>query len=336
MDLEDLLAATAESPPCGPNLEYDQALLDLEQAARVKPEGALGEPSVEPQWPEVSARAERLLRRSKDLRVAVLLTRAQTNMDGLPGLARGLAVLAGLLERYWLDVHPRPDGDDMTSRLNVLAALGDANPDDGLVRDTRRTYLVKSREHGAVRVRDLEVSLSRLSPRPGEQALSADLLRAQLGAAFNAEPVVPRSVAESRVALSRIRAALGERIGVERVPDFKPLEDLLGSVEAFAPVDGDANVVVGAGGDLSTASAQMEPNRSGPGVVRSREDAIRMLELVSQYLEQNEPSHPAPLLIRRAQRLMTKNFVEIVRDLIPDGIKQVETLAGGLGAHERG
>jgi type VI secretion system protein ImpA len=53
-----------------------------------------------------------------------------------------------------------------------------------------------------------------------------------------------------------------------------------------------------------------------------------MLELVCLYIERHEPSHPAPLLIRRAQRLMTKTFVEIVRDLMPDGLKQIETVAG--------
>ena len=32
--------------------------------------------------------------------------------------------------------------------------------------------------------------------------------------------------------------------------------------------------------------------------------------------------------IRRAQRLMTKNFVEIVKDLIPDSLSNLEKLAG--------
>jgi len=34
------------------------------------------------------------------------------------------------------------------------------------------------------------------------------------------------------------------------------------------------------------------------------------------------------LLIRRAQRLMDKNFLEIIRDLAPDGLGQVERIAG--------
>jgi len=49
---------------------------------------------------------------------------------------------------------------------------------------------------------------------------------------------------------------------------------------------------------------------------------------VCEWIERNEPSHPAPLLIKRAQRLMTKNFFEIIRDLAPDGLDSVEKIAG--------
>jgi type VI secretion system protein ImpA len=49
---------------------------------------------------------------------------------------------------------------------------------------------------------------------------------------------------------------------------------------------------------------------------------------VCEWLERNEPSNPAPLLIRRSQRLMTKSFIDIIRDLVPDGLSQVEKLAG--------
>jgi type VI secretion system protein ImpA len=33
-------------------------------------------------------------------------------------------------------------------------------------------------------------------------------------------------------------------------------------------------------------------------------------------------------MIRRAQRLMTKNFIDIIRDVAPDGLREIEKLAG--------
>ena len=64
------------------------------------------------------------------------------------------------------------------------------------------------------------------------------------------------------------------------------------------------------------------------GEVRSRDQALRALDLVCRYLERHEPSNPAPLFIRRAQRLMTKNFLEIMKDLMPDSLPHLEGLAG--------
>jgi type VI secretion system protein ImpA len=35
-----------------------------------------------------------------------------------------------------------------------------------------------------------------------------------------------------------------------------------------------------------------------------------------------------PLLLRRAQRLVSGSFVDIIKDLSPDAVKQVELIAG--------
>jgi len=66
------------------------------------------------------------------------------------------------------------------------------------------------------------------------------------------------------------------------------------------------------------------------GELRTRDDAVQLLELVCNFLERTEPSNPAPLFIRRAQRLIKKSFLEIVRDLMPDSLSQLEKLAGDV------
>jgi type VI secretion system protein ImpA len=53
-----------------------------------------------------------------------------------------------------------------------------------------------------------------------------------------------------------------------------------------------------------------------------------MLENVCKFIEQSEPSNPAPLLIRRAQRLMSRSFVEIIQDLAPESLDSIQKLAG--------
>ncbi|WP_176061386.1 type VI secretion system protein TssA [Paraburkholderia sp. BCC1876] len=71
----------------------------------------------------------------------------------------------------------------------------------------------------------------------------------------------------------------------------------------------------------------LEPS-SSPIALGSRQDAMLALESVCRYLERTEPGHPAPLLVRRAQRLMHMNFREIVRDMLPGALPQIEALAG--------
>jgi type VI secretion system protein ImpA len=68
------------------------------------------------------------------------------------------------------------------------------------------------------------------------------------------------------------------------------------------------------------------------GELRNRQDAIRLLDTVCEFLMQSEPSNPAPLLIRRAQRLIGSDFLDIMRDMAPDGLGQIEVIAGLKGA----
>jgi type VI secretion system protein ImpA len=47
-----------------------------------------------------------------------------------------------------------------------------------------------------------------------------------------------------------------------------------------------------------------------------------------EYYRRHEPSSPIPVLLRRAKRLVSKDFMDIIRDLTPSGIPEAELLAG--------
>ena len=117
------------------------------------------------------------------------------------------------------------------------------------------------------------------------------------------------------------------RVGGSYALDFAPLVQPLQSL--LEVCDAALGVKVEAEKDSHTESG--ETGRPvAVGEIRSRDDAVHMLELVCNYLERNEPSNPAPLFIRRAQRLIKKSFLEIVRDLMPDSLSQLEKLAGDV------
>jgi type VI secretion system protein ImpA len=92
----------------------------------------------------------------------------------------------------------------------------------------------------------------------------------------------------------------------------------------------------GTGLPLATASVARpggDGNGAAPrvpvsGEITSREEIARMLDRACEYFHRYEPSSPVPLLLERAKRLMSKDFVEILRDLAPDGIAQFEVVSG--------
>jgi len=333
LDVGAVLSETREAPPCGPNLEHDLSFFELEEAARGKPEQRTGDavkPAEDPNWPKVVDRSQAILHRSKDLRVAVHLTRALTCTEGIPGLATGLSLIHGLLERYWEGIHPVLEadrGDDPTERLNALAPLVDP---EVVIKDLRDAYLVSSREQGQLRARDIEVAMGRLAPRAADADANRPIgqIHAQIAAAFASDRSVPSAVREAHDRLTAIQALINERVGGSRALDFspliQPLECLLGTCDAALGTKGEA-----AQQDGRTESTD-GARPAVAGEIRSRDDAVRMLELVCAYLERHEPSNPAPLFIRRAQRLIKKSFLEIVRDLMPDSLSQLEKLAGDV------
>lgn len=330
--LESLLAPLSTESPCGADPEYDPDFLTLQEASARKAEQQFGNtviPAQEPDWLSVFNQAGTLAGRTRDLRIAVLLARSGARVEGLAGAARGLQLVRGLLERYWNDVHPALDaseGGDATARLNALASL--SHPDAGLA-DFRAASLTGKR--GGVTLRDIELAMGHAEPLPGESMPTEAGVLQGVQAAIAAQPAVSQQMLDLCEAGSALSRSFEQHLDATRTPELEALQRLLAHVADTARrVTGLAAEAAeaAAGGDAVPGAA---PAVSTPGVLRSREDVIRSLERACDWIERNEPTNPAPLLIRRSQRLMTKSFVDIIRDLVPDGVAQIEKLAGPDG-----
>lgn len=333
-DIEKLLAEFADGSLCGPDLEYDPQFIALESTARVKPEQQIGDtiiPAEQPDWVAVRQQAEALLSRSKDLRIAVLLTRALVRSNNLPGLCAGLTLVLGFLERYWEQVHPVPvpdDPDDIIIRLNALAPLSDS---EAMLQDVRSALVVVSGPHGRVSVRDILVAAGKLQPGKGETALSAAQIDSAIAAAAAQDAELIDSARVCAGLVNSIYSLLSDKVGSDRATDLRPLSGMLKTVaqacsgalgEPGSPAQETA-VAVGA------PSLEAPPGRAlATGEIRTSADAMRVLDSVCKFFELTEPGNPAPLLIRRAQRLINKNFVEIMQDLAPDSLSQIRSIAG--------
>jgi len=325
INVEALLAPLAADAPCGPDLSYDPAFQALEDAARGKLEQQFGDTIVEavaPDWRAVQTQALELAGRTRDLRVAVYLWRAALREEKVPGLARGLQLIHGLLERHWAHVFPlldADDNDDPTMRLNALAPLADAQLHVEL-----RALPIASPRSGLT-LRDLELALGKAQARPGEPVRSIDAIVKALGDHEAESTGALDTMREAHQSLLAIDSLLTSRVPGQG-PDLRPLAKLTQMLaDAAARASGEPQAAPVTGDEPHAALAA--PARA-TGTITSRAEAMAALERVCAWLESNEPSHPAPLLIRRAQRLMSKNFIDIIKDLVPDGIDQVHKIAG--------
>ena len=321
----------------GPDLEYDPAFLELEQAANGRPETQFGaaEP---PSWPLARDISLSLFERTRDLRVALMWGRAVVNLDGVEGLPAVLALLYGLLDNFWDEVHPRPDPDDgdTFARLSVLGSLDTL---DGLLGDVRQAQLVMDRRLGGIRVRDVEIALDRLAPRADEGHSTPAQIEGQLGDQPVLAERLRESIESSLASLKAVQDLMNDRFGSDNAVDTKNLRIMLTGVQSLLPPEsaaGDSadgeNTDMDSGGsdDESPAPYGSAGRRAGSGVhsIESRQDAVRAIHLVCAYLERSEPTNPAQLLLRRAERLIDKNFLQLVRDLAPDAVNEVARILG--------
>ena len=328
---ESLLQPVTAAEPCGCDLEYDPAFLELERLVQGRPEQQMGSavlPGQEPDWDAVAKRAATLLGKTKDLRIALHLTRAWLATYGFTGLRDGLAVLRGLVERYWDGVFPRLDPNDKndpTLRVNILMELCDA----AAVTDRVRALpLVPSRSCGRFSLRDLGGDLPpvRSTESPASAAIDAAFAESEVADLQARTDCVRESIEH----LAAIEATAAVHVGVAHAPSFAKLSGLLSQAHKIlaARLVERGVVALPAASETHPAAVTEPASTVLPAAPASREDVVISLDGICDYYQRYEPSSPVPLLLRRCKRLVSASFLEIVRDIAPDGVSQVEMWRG--------
>ncbi len=337
-DPGSLLVALSEAAPCGDDLEYDSQFLEMELAGNGKPEQQYGDtviPAKPPDWPVVLELSGSLAKRTRDIRVAVWRLRAAARLRGWAGAVDGLQLLQGLLAQHWEQVHPQLDAADGKNPLLRLAALSPLTPQENpypgpplVLGDLREARLLPA-DRGSPTLRDIELGLRAAEPLAGELVPTEAGIVAAVAGRLNQNTELAAQMQAGLAAIEGIEATLSAKLPAADVPDLAQLRNLLAAVARAAQLaTGTAAPAVEGPAAAGAPAAAGSPAPVVAGAINSREDVSRTIDRLCDWLERNEPSHPAPLLLRRAQRLMNKNFMEIIRDMAPDGTDQVVRLAG--------
>jgi type VI secretion system protein ImpA len=319
-------------------------------------------------WSAVLQRADELRSKGRDLRLLVFVARALFYSDGMAGLAVGLELIGKSLDAYWDTIHPalRSGGSPQEAairRLNALSQL--QNTSDGLLRELRKTTYFAPRGYGPIIGEDLERGmLNEHTMLAGAKAGMSVAEKAALIAAH--EKLVERvrkgcadqlrdapadtaalvgGIQQSLIALDTLDRVLNARLGTERTaaPDLgKALKAMLATLERPRTANGKAGdpqqqiaatsnspPVALNGQGASSGGVSTESTWHGlPDRLGSRDDVVKCLDLVIAFYDRTEPSSPIPHLARRIRRMVPMDFLDLMEDLAPSGLKEFRLLAG--------
>ncbi len=342
LELDTLLRSFGDDAPSGEDLVYDPDFIDLELAAMPKEEQQIGDSVIaaeEPDYKAVMAAAVTVMERAKDLRAAAFYAHAALRVEGLKGLEDSLVYIRRCCEEYWDSVHPQLDPDDdndPTMRMNAIAGLAD---NDTVLRAIRLAPLTDSRALGRFTLRALQVSKGEVPPAGNEEVVEA----AAISAAFQDTPreqlvALDASITACRETLKALESVLDDKVG-SLGPDLSPLSrtlyDMQQNFESFAAdliAVEDEEVEDDAVEEAEAEDGAPAPARAagpkGVGAISSRKDVINALEKIIEYYGKHEPNSPVPHILERAKRLVTADFVTIMRDLAPDGLDRFKLIAG--------
>ncbi|CCV11993.1 type VI secretion system protein TssA [Mesorhizobium sp. STM 4661] len=259
-----------------------------------------------------------------------------------------------------------PPRDAALRRLNALADL--QNGQEGLLADLRQRTFFAPRAIGPITGRDLEngalderVMLQEAASglNAAEKAALASahsqlLNRVRAGCAAQADQANAEMVsllADARAAIAALDAvetALNTHLdgsGGAIAPELKRLlQRVLTTLErnsaagttangaattASTPADPATPARNGHGADtMATMASYAEPSTGLPDRITSRDDVVKCLDLVVAFYDRTEPSSPIPHLARRVRRMVHMDFVELMEDLAPSGLKEFRLLAG--------
>lgn len=329
MYLNHLAEPLTADAPCGESLEYDADYLALEEEVQGKPEVEYGSTLTQAtaaDWKRVHHLALALAERSRDLRLAAHLTRAELNLNGFPGLAAGLALIETLLADQWAHLHPQLDPEDDHDpqlRVNTLASLCETA---GLLHDLRTTPLVDLAPLGSVSLRDIDLANGEASATSDSQSPSLAMIEAVF------QQAAPEHLADTLATLEhawhssqRIESLLTEHVGFTSAIDLSALSTALRRAAEVlrqrlpaTPID-----------TAQAATPQARATGASPrGEIASREDVRQNLDRLCAYFAVHEPGSPVPLLLQRARKLLDLNFIELLQDLAPDGLAQMAMVSG--------
>lgn len=334
--LDDINRPMAGPEPAGWDLALTGEILELELLAKPVPvtnmdgKRVAGDFSVhDPDWSKLQAKCEELLQRSRDLRVAMFYCAALLRVHRFLGFSHGLEIVRRMMRASEYRAYPQLEAGDRSAffeRWFTIVALGAPYKQEGdllrIIEGIRTLPLSKNKSFPCSY---LDVVAAR-NQSNGADSATIERLRNGWETAPTAERSETGALLTSALrALAEIEEALLEQTPEEFVPvggSTKPLALVV------REIGGLLEFVNGSVSRSAATSVEVKVEAAISVEIRTRDDAIRLLQQAAEFFRKTEPSSPIPYFVDRAIRLVDRNFMGLLSDLVPDAVPRFQSLVG--------
>jgi type VI secretion system protein ImpA len=359
INVGELAKPLAGENPAGENMEYNQNYLELETLASGQGV-AEGEG---PDWKLLAKNCQALWEKTRDLRVAVYLTIAETAIGGIKELAAGLGLINFLVKEMWDTVYPLldpDDGNDPTERINIFTML---SPEAGVMNDPVM-FINRLRETKIVpvlpyRIRDLLIAQGEIEPLDGKtvdlnliigelMGVPLPQITEQADYAKDVKELIESICKEAgekmsggnTLSLAALAKELDKLIrffnnyfaAAGETEEKDPAEEVPAGEVSAGETPGEARAAPGLAAALASPGAASVNIASYKPATRA--DALSLLRKVIEYYQDVEPGSPIPLLLSRALRMAQMNFLELLENIAPEAAARGRDILGDAGMPE--
>lgn len=357
LDLEALLAPFETGDGAGEDPRAEDSasplfhrLKDAQKDARDEERRRDTDPGAEaspPQeWREVVRLGTDILTtRGKDLEVAGFMVQGLVRLYGMAGLAAGIQLLDGMVDRYWTTAYPAPE-DDLTwdeqqeYRGDLIGGLS-GKDGDGTIMQPLRTLALFRRPDGTPATLHLwgqAEAVEKITDSEKREELQAKGMPGigTLTGEGRADAATLRRIGlgarHAREAWQALGGKLDELLG-RNAPSMRRVAEVLGRIEEVAGailgpleehsggtednIDGSADVEEGGAALVAGTGGGAGPG-SGGRAIRTRDDVIRQIEEAAEWFRRMEPHSPLAFTLTDAARRARLPLPALLEEVLPD------------------
>lgn len=349
-DLTQMLQGVSDESPCGANLEYDPSYIMLDELIREVPLSQIGDSVYEgrdPQWQQLRDNCLELWKSTRDLRVAIYYSIAEMVLDGVEGFNQGLTLVKYLVVEHWDSLWPALDPDDNNDPLERFNIFSMISPEPGAYSDPvqflahfRNVKLVQGKTYS---LRDYMIATGDLDVP--DETVDLSLLKAEMMSV----PVLEMQEYYNRVVecenlIQEITEEVNGKISDTYSLSFNSLLGALKILKGFYSqfnstpesentTDEVVNDTEEPGSVAGSGAGNGKRNMSNIQNIaeytpKSRNEALMLLRKGAEYFNSEEPTSPVPFLVNRALRMAEMNFVDLIAEIVPDGVSRANEQLG--------